>query len=108
MANLTPSQIADGIIEYLKARKVSNLLPEVIDSLRSHSKSSTEVRVESAIALTPSEKSELVKTLASKFGVKSDIDYVVNPKILGGLRIIIGDQVLDTTILARLNNLYAS
>ncbi len=59
--------------------------------------------VTSALPLTDAEKSNLQKTLNV-----SNVEYRVNPSILGGLVVRVGDQVVDDSIASQMNGLRES
>ena len=59
--------------------------------------------VTSALPLTDSEKAKVQQTL----GV-SNVSYRVNPSILGGLVVRVGDQVVDDSIASQMNDLRES
>ena len=62
--------------------------------------------ITSAVELTKAEKDEILSMLTRMTGTTDlDVEYVVNPEVLGGLRIEAGDWMLDTTISHHLVNL---
>jgi len=61
--------------------------------------------VESAKPLTESERAEIEQSLAKKYGPATRADYVVNPELVGGVVIRVGDDVLDGSIRTRLQKL---
>ncbi len=64
-----------------------------------------EVLVESATVLTASEGQRISAGLAKDYGDKLTIRFVTNPDLLGGLRIKVGDDVLDGSVKGRLDRL---
>lgn len=64
-----------------------------------------EVLVESATVLTAAEGQRLAAGLAKDYGDKLSIRFVTNPGLLGGLRIKVGDDVLDGSVKGRLDRL---
>jgi F-type H+-transporting ATPase subunit delta len=64
-----------------------------------------EVLVESATVLTAAEGQRLAAGLAKDYGDKLTIRFVTNPGLLGGLRIKVGDDVLDGSVKGRLDRL---
>lgn len=64
-----------------------------------------EVLVESAIALSPSESERIASGLAKDYGNNLSFRYQVNPTLLGGLKIKVGDDVLDGSVKGRLDRL---
>jgi F-type H+-transporting ATPase subunit b len=61
--------------------------------------------VTSALPLTESEKSTVMKDLLSKTGGSPTINYRIDPSILGGLVVKVGDTVLDGSVAGQLQNL---
>lgn len=64
-----------------------------------------EVLVESATVLSASEGQRVSAGLAKDYGDKLSIRFATNPALLGGLRIKIGDDVLDGSVKGRLDRL---
>lgn len=60
--------------------------------------------VTSALTLTDTEKDTVKKDLSSKTGVK-EVSFHVNPAILGGLIIKVGDKVMDGSVAGKLEGL---
>ena len=60
--------------------------------------------VVSALPLTSDEESTVKKDLLSKIGAK-DVSFRVDPSILGGLIIRVGDKVVDGSVLGKLEGL---
>ena len=64
-----------------------------------------EVLVESATELTATEGQRISAGLAKDYGDKLTIRFTTNPDLLGGLRIKVGDDVLDGSVKGRLDRL---
>ena len=64
-----------------------------------------EVLVESAMTLTDAESQKIVAGLAKDYGNNLTIQYKTNPELLGGLRIQVGDDLLDGSVKGRLDRL---
>lgn len=63
------------------------------------------VTVESATALDDASRQRVVDGLAKAHGPNLTISYTVNPELIGGLRIRIGNDVLDGSVQGRLARL---
>lgn len=63
------------------------------------------VVVRSAAALDDKQKSELQQTLASKLGKEPVLSVRVEPSLLGGMIVQVGDRVYDSSVRTRLDNL---
>jgi F-type H+-transporting ATPase subunit delta len=56
-----------------------------------------------AADLTESERSRLAEALGRQYGRQIQLNVIVDPKVVGGVRVDIGDEVIDGTIAARLD-----
>lgn len=61
--------------------------------------------VTSALPLTPEEKNIIQKDVFARIGAEVKVDYRVDPSILGGLVIKIGDKLIDGSVSGKLDNL---
>ena len=68
-----------------------------------------EAHIESAFEMTPTQVSQLVESLEKKFpNVKLNPIVTVNPDLIGGVCIRVGDQILDGSVRARLAQMQAA
>jgi F-type H+-transporting ATPase subunit delta len=63
------------------------------------------VTVESAIELDAITRQRVFNDLALKYGNDLEVQYLINPALLGGLRIRVGDDVFDGSVQGRLDRL---
>jgi F-type H+-transporting ATPase subunit delta len=63
------------------------------------------VTVESAVALDDASRQRVVDGLAKAHGPSLTISYTVKPELIGGLRIRVGNDVLDGSVQGRLTRL---
>jgi F-type H+-transporting ATPase subunit delta len=75
------------------------------DLLEERSRGASPLRIESARALDPSELRSLVDQLARRFNTTFDVTETVNPQLIGGVRITLGDRQIDGTVAGRLDDL---
>jgi F-type H+-transporting ATPase subunit delta len=61
--------------------------------------------VESAEPLDQQATSKVAMSLARKYGTELTTEFVVNPELLGGMRIRVGSDVWDGTVRSRLERL---
>jgi F-type H+-transporting ATPase subunit delta len=66
-----------------------------------------EAEISSAVELSAAQKKEMVKTLASLTGKKIETKYSLDPGLLGGAVVRIGDTIYDGSLRSRLNELRA-
>jgi len=63
------------------------------------------VTIESAAPLDLEERNRAVDLVIAQYGKDLTVQYQVTPEILGGLRIKVGDDVLDGSVQGRINRL---
>jgi F-type H+-transporting ATPase subunit delta len=63
--------------------------------------------IESAFPMSSDEAAGLVAALARKFPLKLKPEVRVNPQLIGGVRVTVGDRVLDSSVRARLDAMQA-
>ena len=101
--------IALGLIEMLKAKEKMHLLPEIIDELDLEQEAvQHQVVIESAVSLSESDIIELISEITDKYGIKPHVIKRVEPDLLGGVKLKIGDQVIDLSIKHKLQQLKRS
>lgn len=62
-------------------------------------------RVTSAVSLTEAQKSDLKKALQNFTGLTLNLDYLVDPEIIGGVVFKAGDQLIDDSLTGQLKRL---
>lgn len=61
--------------------------------------------IESAFPIDGAQLPEVVKSLEKRFGRKLNAKVQVQPELIGGIRVVVGDEVLDTSVAARLEQM---
>jgi F-type H+-transporting ATPase subunit delta len=64
-----------------------------------------QVTIESAVELDQITRQRLFNDLARNYGNDLEVKYLINPALLGGLRIRVGDDVFDGSVQGRLDRL---
>ena len=83
-------------------------LPEVARQFRQLANSvsgSSDALIQSAFPIGQGELAELVGTLEKRFGRKLEPMVEVDPLLIGGVRVVVDDEVLDTSVKARLEQM---
>lgn len=62
------------------------------------------ITIITATKLSPSQRKEVETVIKKKIG-DAVYDYIVDPSVIGGLKITLGDQTLDATIASELGQL---
>jgi len=66
------------------------------------------VSVENAVETTPAQMADIKASLEKQYGPGLDIQYWINPKLIGGLRIQVGSDLYDGSVKTRLEKLEQS
>jgi len=64
--------------------------------------------VHSAFPIDASALSDLSVTLEKRFARKLNVSVELDPSLIGGIRVVVGDEVLDTSVKARLELMKAA
>lgn len=86
-------------------------MPEVARQLRALKNAAEGVAdclIETAFPLSDAQVNELVGALAKRFGLKLKPEVKVDPDLIGGVRVAVGDHVLDTSVRSRLQAMKAA
>ena len=96
---------ARNFIELLVDNNRILLLPQIaeqFEALKNQREGTALAQITSAFELTGEQVAELVSGLEKKFGLKLKPQVTVDPALIGGVRVLVGDQVLDTSVQAQL------
>ena len=61
--------------------------------------------IESAFPIDAGALPDVVATLEKRFGRRLKATVAVKPDLIGGIRVVVGDEVLDTSVAARLEQM---
>ncbi len=67
-----------------------------------------QVTVKSAIPLTLTEQDEIMLNLAAQYGEGLHYEWIVQPSLIAGIHLQVGDNVLDGTLKSRIDQLMQS
>jgi F-type H+-transporting ATPase subunit delta len=68
----------------------------------------SDATVYSAFAIEPAQLADVVASLEQRFKRKLNATVQVQPDLIGGIRVVVGDEVLDTSVKARLEQMKAA
>lgn len=86
------------------------VLPEIaaqFRALKNAQSGSSDAVVFSAFAIEGGALAELGGTLEKRFGRKLNLSVELQPELIGGVRVVVGDEVLDCSVKARLEQMKA-
>ncbi|MFY9511062.1 MAG: F0F1 ATP synthase subunit delta [Rubrivivax sp.] len=99
VANLLRTVIANGRLA---------ALPEIaaqFQALVNASSGVSDATVYSAFAIDGAQLAEVVATLEKRFARKLNAKVEIDSELIGGIRVVVGDEVLDTSVKARLEQM---
>jgi F-type H+-transporting ATPase subunit delta len=110
VARLGASKIIRNFLFVLADHRRTVLIPEVIaafhDVIRQR-QGVAEAEVSSAVELSAAQKKEMAATLTRLTGKKIETKYALDPALLGGAVVRIGDTIYDGSLRSRLNEMRA-
>jgi len=102
---------AKNFINMLVENGRMSLLPEIgaqFQALKNAQEGAADADITSAFELSDAQVKELVATLEKKFGRKLNPSVAVDKALIGGVRVVVGDEVLDTSVRAKLQNMHTA
>jgi F-type H+-transporting ATPase subunit delta len=119
----TPAQVFElisGVLKMSLPEAAQNFLRTVIDNgrlaalpeiarqfraLKNAQQGAFDAVVYSAFELDSAALADLAGVLQTRFGRKLNLQVELQPDLIGGVRVVVGDEVLDTSIKARLEQM---
>lgn len=103
--NKVTMRLAEHATCNLRRRRYLETIQWLINKFSRHMGESM-VTVTTATPLKKEQIRRLVEVYSAKVGRQVHINSVVDPTVLGGMRIQVGDEVTDNTVVAQLQNLH--
>ena len=94
-----------NFVQVLARNDRLSLLPEIrelFEALKAEQEGVLEVKINSAFPLSKGQESELVQRLKNRYQRKVVTHLSVEPELIGGVVIAVGDHVLDATVRGKL------
>jgi len=110
-ASFTDGQLDSGRISSLVDSLIARKPRHYVDVLKNYRRllrlelEKRQAKIESANEMDSATSSELVSNLKKKYGSDLTTEVIVNPELLGGMRIRVGSDVWDGTVRNRLERL---
>jgi F-type H+-transporting ATPase subunit delta len=113
------SCLVNGILDEARVRQAMSLLMEkkprgyveILSRLHRLVKldmAKRTAKVEGAVENSPAQIAEIKSNLEKRYGSGLNVSYVVNPSLIGGLRIQVGSDLYDGSVKTRLEKLAQS
>ncbi|GGI19276.1 MAG: F0F1 ATP synthase subunit delta [Oxalicibacterium faecigallinarum] len=102
---------AKNFISMLIENDRLTLLPEIAEqfhALKNAEEGAADAEIVSAFELSQAQVSDLVALLEKKFGRKLNPSVTVDNTLIGGVRVVVGDEVLDTSVRAKLQHMHVA
>ncbi len=96
--------IISSLVQHARSRRVRQLLSRASD-LVADQRGRTVATVTTAVALNAAQTDRLAGVLTARYGTSVTINTVVDPSVVGGLRVQIADDIIDASVSARLADL---
>ena len=124
--NITATQVFDviaGVSQVALPQQAKNFLRTVIENgrlsalpeiaaqfrtLKNAQSDSSDAVVYSAFAMDGATLADLASTLEKRFARKLNVSVQLQPELIGGIRVVVGDEVLDSSVKARLEQMKAA
>ena len=110
-ASFTDGQLDPGRISSLVDSLIAKKPRHYIEVLKNYRRllrlelEKRQARIETASEMDPETTSQLAANLKEKYGSDLTTEFLVNPELLGGMRIRVGSDVWDGTVRNRLERL---
>ena len=120
---VTDQQVFDVVADVAKAQLPENAknflrmviengrlaaLPEIaaqFRTLKNETSGSSDAVVYSAFPIPADSLGDVAGALEKRFGRKLNVTVAEDPSLIGGIRVVVGDEVLDTSVKARLEQM---
>jgi F-type H+-transporting ATPase subunit delta len=96
--------IVSSLVQQTRERRVRQILSRAMD-LVADQRGSMVATVVTARPLSAAQTERLSAVLSQRYGRKIGLNAVIDPSVVGGLRVQIADDVIDASVAARLNDL---
>ena len=115
--------VMTGVVKAALPEAAKNFLKAVIDNgrisamseianqfraLKNAKSGSSDATVFSAFTLDAAVLTDLSETLEKRFGKKLNLTVELQSDLIGGIRVVVGDEVLDSSVKARLEQMKAA
>ncbi|MEF8699192.1 MAG: F0F1 ATP synthase subunit delta [Candidatus Accumulibacter sp. UW25] len=97
-----------NLIDVLASNERLSTLPEIaglFEALKAAQEGVKEATIYSAFPIDDVQRKTLIEDLEARFNTRLTAEVVVDQSLIGGVKIVVGDQVLDTSVRGKLESL---
>ncbi len=108
VAKVDLPEIAKNFLRTVIENGRLSALPEIatqFHALVNSQSGSSDATVFSAFAIDGAALADVKASLEKRFGRKLNVTVALQPDLIGGIRVVVGDEVLDTSVKARLEQM---
>lgn len=98
----------ENLVRLLVENDRLSLVPEIVsifEALKAEDEGTLDAEIVAAAKLNDSQIKNLVAQLQARLGKKIEAQVSVEPEIIGGIKIIVGDMVIDASVRGQLQEL---
>lgn len=103
--------VARNLIQLLVHNRRLSVLAEIrnlFEQLKLEDEGKVDAKISSAFPMDDAQRSEVVKLLSSRFKRKINATVTVDPGLIGGIMVEVGDKVWDASVRGRLQTMAAT
>lgn len=111
VAKVQPDSKASNFLAAIVENGRLNALPEIAaqyQKLKNSAQGINDAVIYSAFPMDASTLADLVALLEKRFARKLNASVQVDANLIGGVRVVVGDEVMDTSVRARLDQMKAA
>ena len=104
----TVAGAARNFVQVLVSNGRLELTPQIrtlFEGLKREHEGTLDAKIISALAISEAEVKPLVAALEAKYKRKITVKVVIDPSLIGGVKIVVGDKVIDATVRGKLDSM---
>ncbi|MEQ1881998.1 MAG: F0F1 ATP synthase subunit delta [Burkholderiales bacterium] len=103
--------VARNLIQLLVHNRRLSALPEIramFERLKLEDEGKLDAKISSAFPMDDAQRNQVVSLLSARFKRKINATVTVNPELIGGIKVEVGDKVWDASVRGRLQTMAAT
>ncbi len=108
MKDVQSQKLASMLLDYLRTTSQSVLPPNLVKDLKvaaSHEDKSNNIVVTTAQPINDDDKKTIVSYINKRTSGEPKVEYKINPALIAGFTLRIGDELIDASVSHRLESL---